>query len=147
MRHPSTGSSAVTTAAGLALILALAGCGGADAPQRAGTTGDVATSESERAEQPVQVATPRGPDEVYVEILQALDTAYHDLGSRSAGFEQLSDVQDRASELLAGETFEWPSGTSYSLSVLDDRVAVYINCDGQEKRGDWVPGSETDRPI
>jgi hypothetical protein len=32
------------------------------------------------------------------------------------------------------------------LSVLDDRVAVYINCDGKEKRGDWIPGGEVEQP-
>ena len=149
MRHESTRNPIAAMVAGVALSLALAGCGGTEAPERAGTAGSdrTATPDPERADQPVQVATPRGPDEIYDAILRALDSAYHDLGRPSSDSAHLSEVQDLASKLLAGENFEWPAGTSYSMFALDDRVAVYINCDGQEKRGDWVPGGEADRPI
>jgi hypothetical protein len=145
MRHESTVDPIAAIVAGLALTLVVAGCGGAGTAD--GSPGDgSARPGSARADEPVRVATPRGTDEIYEEIVRALDAAYSDLGSPPSSFEHLSEVQDLASKQLAGEAFEWPSGTSYSLSVLDDRVAVYINCDGREKRGHWLPGGEADGP-
>jgi len=129
--------------AALALILAATGCGGPASPEPG--VAHVASEDSAPLE-PQHGSTPTGTAEVYDEITSALDWAYADLGRPMPGFDNLSRVQASASEQLAGEAFDWPTGTSYSLSVLDDRIAVYINCDGLEKKGDWVPTPKADTP-
>jgi len=147
MRHESNRKRLAAILAGPALALVLTGCGGTETPEpepaSGAEPGPLTNQDLQSPAPPEHVATPRGTDEIYDEIVQALETAYSDLGSPSADFRHLSDVQTRASKELAGAAFEWPSGTSYSLSVLDDRVSVYINCEGEEKRGEWAPGNDS----
>jgi len=143
--------------AALALILAASGCS-RDLPGRSDSgesspsgTGDVIASPAGAPEpldpyEPKHGSAPSGTNEVYEEILSALDWAYEELGDPQPGYESMSRVQDTAAHQLSGEAFDWPSGTSYSLSVLDDRIAVYINCNGTEKKGDWHPKLDGDSP-
>ena len=145
-------------AAALALTLAATGCsrdlprgsGGGDESTRSApvdaTLGTPRHPEPLDPYEPKHGSTPRGTDEVFEEVLSALDWAYEELGDPQPGVESMGRVQVTAARQLSGEAFDWPSGTSYSLSALDDRIAVYINCNGTEKKGDWRPSLDGDSP-
>ena len=148
--------SGAAALAALALILAASGCSrdlpGSSSGSSGSSGGETPRSGSLDPIAPVEPyepqhgTTPRGTDEVYEEILSALDWAYEQLGDPQPGFETMSRVQDTAAHQLSGEAFDWPSGTSYSLSVLENRIAVYINCNGTEKKGDWQPKLDGESP-
>ena len=151
--------SRTATLAALVLLLIATGCsrdlpGGGSGAGGASTSsgasdaiaGAMSAPEPLDPYEPKNGSTPRGTDEVYEEILSALDWAYEELGDPQPGYDSMSRVQDTAAHQLSGEAFDWPSGTSYSLSVLDDRIAVYINCNGTEKKGDWHPKLDADSP-
>ena len=147
--------SRTAASAALALILAtgcsrdLPGGSGGERPRRGAADAEVGAPQDAEALEPYEPkhgSTPQGTDEVYEEVVSALDWAYEELGDPAPGYESMSRVQDTAARQLSGQAFEWPSGTSYYMSVLDDRIAVYINCNGTEKKGDWRPTLDGENP-
>jgi len=79
-------------------------------------------------------------DAAFGDILTMLDAVYDDEGRPAPSFEILGRVQDVAFDRLQEAPREWPMGTSFSLSTLDDRIFVYVSWGGSEKEGDWFPG-------
>ena len=45
----------------------------------------------------------------------------------------------RASAKLADAWQQWPSGASYTISVMDDHIVVWASCAGEERQDDWLP--------
>ena len=154
-------------AAALALTLAATGCSrdlprgsGGESP-RSGTDGATlgAAEDAEPLDpyEPKHGSTPRGTDEVYEEILSALDWAYEELGDPQPGYDSMSRVQNTAARQLSGEAFDWPSGTSYSLSVLDEdltenfctnneNVEQFLKLIDQERKGATPPQQAPPEP-
>jgi hypothetical protein len=110
---------AVALAACAGLILLAVACGGSSAPGGGDRTGDA--------------------DALLANLHQELDDAYVALGKPPLDWDNVSGVKDRAFETLTSDNTQMMSGASWSLSVLDDHVAVYVNVDGVERESDWRP--------
>ena len=81
----------------------------------------------------------RNADALLARIHRELDAAYVELGKPPLDWDSVSRVQDLAFEKLTSDAAETMSGSSWTLSVLDDRVAVYVNVEGVVREGDWSP--------
>jgi hypothetical protein len=132
------------------LVAVFAGCGGPE-PAFDSSPDESAESASApaNASPPSPVPLPANPtlgegevdvDATFAEILVILDEAYDDAGRPAPSFENLGTVQDLAFDRLREGPFQWPSGTSYSLSTLNDHIFVYVSCGDREKEGHWFPG-------
>jgi len=136
--------SALASCGTALLVISLIGCGGAETSSSAPATDTPAAAESTDSVLPranvTDDATPLDLDATFDEILAILDDAYDDAGRPAPSFENLGEVQDIAFDRLRERPFEWPSGTSYSLSTLNDHIFVYVSCGDVEKEGDWFPG-------
>ncbi len=78
-------------------------------------------------------------DEVYTDITGVLSTTYEQEGKPKADWDGMTKVKDAAFEKLRTRFSEWPAQTSFSLSVMDDHIVVFVSIDGNEKEGKWQP--------
>jgi hypothetical protein len=115
---------ASTVLAIAALIVLVPACGSSATSAGGSSTGSADSGE---------------PDALYARIDQALDDAYAELGKPPVNWDNMERVKDRAFEALTSESAEPTWGASWSVSVLDDHVAIYVNVEGAEKSGDWRP--------
>jgi len=72
-------------------------------------------------------------------IITELDSAYQAQGRPEVNFDNLGKVKDAALSHLEANAGKWPKDVSFSTSVLDDYVSVYVNCDGKEVKSEWRP--------
>jgi hypothetical protein len=117
-----------TAVCSVVCLLAIA-CGGSPEPEQ---DAGKATTGSAPGEGP-------DPNTLYARIEKALDKAYEDLGKPEVNWDNMEKVKDTAFAELTGESAEPMWGASWSLSVLDDHIAVFVDVDGTEKSGEWRP--------
>jgi hypothetical protein len=82
---------------------------------------------------------PLDADAFSAQIDRALDEAYAALGKPAVDWDNMERVKDHAFAELTSDSVITPGNASWSLSVLDDHIAVYVNVDGDEKSFDWRP--------
>jgi hypothetical protein len=105
------------------------------------------TSTTQTAEMPasdpgaVQTAEAHASDAnaLYERVSGALDDAYADLGNPPVDWDNLARVKDVAFDELTADSAETMWGASWSISVLDDHIAVYVNVEGAQQSGEWRP--------
>lgn len=79
------------------------------------------------------------PKALYDRISDALDETYRELGEPAVNWDNMERVKDRAFEQLTSPSAEPIWNASWSLSVLDDHVAIWVEIEGVEKSGEWRP--------
>jgi hypothetical protein len=78
-------------------------------------------------------------DALYSRIEKALDDAYSGLGKPPVDWDNMDRVHTRAFETLTSDSAEPTWGASWSMSVLDDHIAIWVSIEGAEKSGEWRP--------
>lgn len=78
-------------------------------------------------------------DTIYNEIEQVLDEKYEELGSPAVNWDNMDAVKDAAWKEIIQKQSDWEGTNSFSLSVMDDHIYIYVKSDGKEKEGEWRP--------
>lgn len=75
----------------------------------------------------------------YSMITTELDRANHAQGQPKPDFDSLGKIKDIGLSHLEANVKNWPEGATFSISVLDEYVSIYVFCEGKQKHGEWRP--------
>jgi hypothetical protein len=78
-------------------------------------------------------------DAFHARIIDELNRAYQAQGRPATTVENLRQVKDEAMTELEADARKWPKEVSYSISVLNDAIAVYVTCQDGHVRSEWRP--------
>lgn len=78
-------------------------------------------------------------EEVYADMLEILDNVYEELGRPEVNWDTMVEVKDIGFERMLDKREEWPAGTVFSLSVMDDSITIHVKVGDSSKAGDWKP--------
>ncbi|MDD2699762.1 MAG: hypothetical protein PHH36_00860 [Sideroxydans sp.] len=75
----------------------------------------------------------------YKMIATELAAADRQQGHPKPDFDSLGEIKDIGMAQLEDKVSQWPEDATFSISVLDDHIAVAIFCPGMMKKWEWRP--------
>lgn len=76
----------------------------------------------------------------YSMVTTELNKAYNDQGRPKVNFDNLAKVKDLGLSRLEANVSQWPKRATFSISVLDDYISVYVFCGSEQNYGgNWHP--------
>lgn len=76
---------------------------------------------------------------VFSDMEEILDRAYGDLGSPEINWDTMKQVKDIGFEEMLRKREDWPDGTVFSISVMEDHIFIYVKVGESVKEGTWRP--------
>lgn len=73
-------------------------------------------------------------------VTTEFNKAYNDLGRPKVDFDNLAKVKKLGLSRLEAKASQWPERATFSISVMNEYIAVYVFCGIDHQYGDhWRP--------
>ena len=77
--------------------------------------------------------------QVYADMERILEAVYADIGRPALSYASMREVHDAAFERMQAKRTDWPAGTSFATSVLEDHIMLYVKVGDTTAEGNWKP--------